>query len=263
MEKVSRRHEKLRLVGKRVDLDLAVRCVELSKLAYRPRSLGEGMAQRAGYQGYVGLSRRQERDFVMLVHDDAYRYVAFRGTDQRLDWVTNLNVLRMRTPYGRVHRGYYQVCRDFLPELKNGLESMPDLPTVYTGHSMGGALAVLTALMLAEQGVRVHSLYTFGQPQVGDRAFSNTVETNIVAPFHRFVHGADAIAVWGMGQRALLGQVCYFDVRGRLQFGHKLSGVPGLTLRLHRLQHYRYYLRLNRLKLRALETDQDETIIPP
>jgi hypothetical protein len=41
-----------------------------------------------------------------------------------------------------------------------------------TGHSLGGALAVLCAHILQAEGWTVHSVYTFGQPRVGDRAFA-------------------------------------------------------------------------------------------
>lgn len=256
-------HENLHAVGRAVDLDLAVRCVELAKLAYRPPALGAELAQRAGYRNYIGLSRRQDRDFAVVLHDRQYRYVVFRGSDQRLDWLTNLRIWRRATPYGRVHRGYFDVCDAFLTELGELLAEFPALPTVFTGHSMGGALALLAAVSLQEQGEGLHSIYTFGQPKVGNQAFSEYVEEHVTVPYFRFVHGADAIAVWGMGQSVLLGNVCYFDVRGRLQFGRRLAGLPKLSLRLHRLQHYRYYLRLNRLKLRSLQEDQDATIIPP
>jgi hypothetical protein len=85
--------------------------------------------------------------------------------------------------------------------------------------------------------------------------------SNLDAAYFRFVHGADAIATWGLGSRALSGTACYFDVHGRLQFGHHLRGVPEMSLRLHRLEHYRFYLRLNRLKLRALEDSAEVTLI--
>ncbi|MEM9620298.1 MAG: thioesterase domain-containing protein [Pseudomonadota bacterium] len=260
---MSRRHTDLRAIGRRVDLDLAVRCIELSRLAYRPPALGADIAKRVGYQHYAWLSRREQRDFSLVLTDGQYRYVVFRGTDQHLDWLTNLRLWRRTTPYGRVHRGYYDVALAFQKELTQQLAQLPDLPTVFTGHSMGGALALLAALYQQEQGINVRSIYTFGQPQVGNKQFSAHVEEHIRAPYFRFVHGADAIAVWGMGQQALLGSVCYFDLRGRLQFGRHLGGLPKLSLRLHRLEHYRFYLRLNRLKLRALEQGQDATMIPP
>jgi triacylglycerol lipase len=42
-----------------------------------------------------------------------------------------------------------------------------------TGHSLGGALAVMFVSMLAEEDIDVRGLYTFGAPRVGDKAFAD------------------------------------------------------------------------------------------
>src|SRR3954447_21195474 len=51
------------------------------------------------------------------------------------------------------------------------LEQARDKPLFLTGHSMGGALAVLTACRLAKMGRPPAAVYTYGAPRVGDRAF--------------------------------------------------------------------------------------------
>jgi hypothetical protein len=49
----------------------------------------------------------------------------------------------------------------------------PTFPGVFiTGHSLGGALAILCALECWRQALPVSGVYTFGQPRVGNAAFA-------------------------------------------------------------------------------------------
>jgi len=215
-----------------------------------------------GYESYQHLSRRQGRDHAFVVRDRRHTLVAFRGSDDPWDWLTNLRAWTGQTPYGRVHRGYYLTVQSLTEELRGVLEDdAAKRPVVLTGHSMGGALAVVAGVLLAGGGYHPGGVYTFGQPQVGNRAFSRTFALRYPAPLFRFVNGADAIAAWTYGRHALLGTPCYFDKRGYLVFGDHLSEVPRLSLRFHRLDHYRYYLRLNRLRLRLLEETGETTVL--
>ena len=255
-------HDRLRRVGDAVDLALAIKCVELSRLAYAEPVEGESRAIAAGYLAYRHMQGRQGREFMIHVADHDLNIVAFRGTKKWSDWLTNLALWRVSTSAGRLHRGYYDAWRAMESRALQLIGTTAGAPTVFTGHSMGGALAVLAALAVQTHGVRVRSVVTFGQPQIGDIHFSRHVESNLNAPYYRFVHGADAIAAWGLGQDRRLGQVCYFDYRGRLQFGHRLTAMPKISFSRHRLQHYRYFLRLNRMKLEALSADAQKTIVP-
>src|SRR6202008_4848353 len=70
------------------------------------------------------------------------------------------------------------------------------------GHSLGGALAAITALTLAEFGhvalrppgyPRLAGLYTFGQPMVGDPAFAEWAEGQLGPLTFRYVNDDDLI----------------------------------------------------------------------
>jgi len=261
-----RRYDRAFLAARGLDLDLAYQCVELAALVYRPpeeahrRALGE-----FGYQAYNHLTRRRGRDHAFVVRDERHTIVAFRGSDDVRDWLTNLRAWTGNSPYGRVHRGYYDVLRSFVDELHGVLtDDTARRPVVLTGHSMGGALAVLGGAFVSDliaDGIETGGIYTFGQPYVGNRKFSHEFARRFPAPFFRFVNGADAIAAWTYRKNAMLGTTCYFDSRGYLVFGDHLSEVPRLSLRLHRLDHYRHHLRLNRLRLRAHESVSDTTVL--
>jgi len=245
-----------------VDFDLAIQCAELAKLSYAaPSDARELALGHYGYASFDDLSRRDAQDHLIVVSDSARIFVAVRGTDERRDWLTNLRFWHHQSDVGRVHKGYYEVCQGFLPELTRLIDQHADKPLVLTGHSMGGAVAVLLAALLLEQSHRIDGLYTFGQPKVGGADFTAYCTANLQAPYFRFVHGADALATWALGKHGLLGTPCYFDLRGRISFGHQLSQIPRLGVRFHRLDHYRYFLKLNRLRLRAMADTDEVTVI--
>jgi hypothetical protein len=88
-------------------------------------------------------------------------------------WLTDVVVkLVERSEYdGRVHRGFSSVLRQTWGKVEKVLDEVQDKPLFLTGHSMGGALAVLTACRLAKLGRPAVATYTFGSPRVGDRNF--------------------------------------------------------------------------------------------
>src|SRR5213079_949071 len=68
-------------------------------------------------------------------------------------------------------------------------EDARDKPLFLTGHSMGGALAVLTACRLAKMGRPPVAIYTFGAPRVGDRNFC----AGYSLPTYRIINGLDLV----------------------------------------------------------------------
>ena len=76
-----------------------------------------------------------------------------------------------------VHTGFYNAEQHILPrvmyEVGRLSKKYGTLRVKTTGHSLGGALANLTAmdLVLANVGYDV-SFYNFGQPRVGNKAYA-------------------------------------------------------------------------------------------
>ena len=81
-----------------------------------------------------------------------------------------------------VHSGFYEAYQllqdDLRKTLSPILEEHPFSTILFAGHSLGGALAMLGALDI-KMYFGIHSklirLYTFGQPRVGDKTFSDWV----------------------------------------------------------------------------------------
>ena len=162
--------------------------------------------------------------------------IAFRGTDQWSDWFTNLNILYKRSPLGFVHRGFMIAAASFWPELANRVLAMRrnNQPIWFTGHSLGGALAVLAAVKAHfENDLPIAGVYTFGQPPIGTASFCREFEKRRPFRLFRVINFTDAVSSAPI--ITLLdhvGEVRYFDIKGKMWVGEPPWGVR-LSDRVH------------------------------
>jgi hypothetical protein len=153
-------------------------CAELSRLAYlqfesdpaAKSSLDDALAR-------VGLAPARPI-FAPGTHTQAFatrgldgrRIVVFRGTEPDAvgDIGTDLLATLVSWPHGgKVHRGFARAYASVQAEVDRWLDAHDDgTPPVFTGHSLGAALATLAA-----SHRRAAVLVTFGSPRVGDDVF--------------------------------------------------------------------------------------------
>jgi V8-like Glu-specific endopeptidase len=141
--------------------------------------------------------------------------VAFRGTESTGDWLANLDVLGTSQPYGIVHRGFHTGFTLVKSRIEQELRRLPDRKVVLTGHSLGGALAMIAA---AEwHGVfPIHAIYTYGQPAVGRGTFPAFMREHYGEMINRFVNDDDIVPLVPPGYRHV-GRLFQFDANGRLK----------------------------------------------
>ncbi|KAL6010473.1 hypothetical protein ACLOJK_000906 [Asimina triloba] len=173
------------------------------------------------------FSYRPENGKVMIV-------VAFRGTEpfNGRDWATDVDLSWISMgKMGRAHMGFmkalgmqderdyrkgwpveyvqgdekddkplaYYVIREKLKTLlREHKEADEDAHIIFTGHSLGGALAALfpTILMLHEETTilnRVWGAITYGQPRVGDATFASFVDAAAAHKNFRAIYRYDAV----------------------------------------------------------------------
>ncbi|MCG6907256.1 MAG: lipase family protein [Desulfobacteraceae bacterium] len=154
---------------------------ELSRLIYRrggaePTVLGPSSSARQAFLQKVGLrenhffyTRHAQAALVETAADNprAFAVLVFRGTNGPLsNWLFNLDATPAAWPGGgRVHRGFKTIFGNIWQDMAGELQRVRK-PLFYTGHSLGGALAILAAASLPPRAV-----YTFGAPRVGDADF--------------------------------------------------------------------------------------------
>ncbi len=117
--------------------------------------------------------------------------LVFRGTqaDSDIDMATDLKAdLVHASVGGRVHRGFMEAFDKIRAQIESALaEQDKRLPLYITGHSLGGALAMVATRYLAPESQG--ATYTFGCPRAADDEFYEPLKT----PVYRVVNAADGI----------------------------------------------------------------------
>jgi len=123
--------------------------------------------------------------------------VVIRGTATARDWLTDANCgLQRGASGGFVHAGFNDTFKSFVGELRQFFAKHDTTHAHCVGHSLGGALATLTADYLLGANVSGVSLYTFGSPRVGALGFSKHLTTRVAADnIYRVYHDADPVSM--------------------------------------------------------------------
>lgn len=113
-------------------------------------------------------------------------FVVFRGSTDFNNWITNLDALTTSYPLCSgcdVHKGFYDAEQAVFSYILNEVKSLkwrfPDYNVICTGHSLGAALATLTAFDLIHNGI-YSSLFTYGSPRVGNTNFANWASSGFI-----------------------------------------------------------------------------------
>jgi len=114
---------------------------------------------------------------------------AFRGSQDLINWIYNLRFPKT-SPYdgipgARVHKGFYKTYESIQDEVRKEstflVKKFPNRPIIVTGHSLGGALAVLCGNDLAmhlNSAVPIY-VWTYGAPRVGNLNFANFFDLHV------------------------------------------------------------------------------------
>eukprot|EP00345_Euplotes_harpa_P012622 CAMPEP_0168342726 /NCGR_PEP_ID=MMETSP0213-20121227/15581_1 /TAXON_ID=151035 /ORGANISM="Euplotes harpa, Strain FSP1.4" /LENGTH=235 /DNA_ID=CAMNT_0008349709 /DNA_START=206 /DNA_END=913 /DNA_ORIENTATION=+ len=95
--------------------------------------------------------------------------------------------------YKHYLNGFRDDILKFLPGI---LDAYPKYNVIFTGHSLGGAMTVHSATDFVLNGCgqnRTVSIYTFGQPRVGNPGFTDAISPKINGWF-RVAHNKDLVA---------------------------------------------------------------------
>jgi pimeloyl-ACP methyl ester carboxylesterase len=150
----------------------------------------EAQAQFAGWKtNFVASHATDTRALIACDGQDCL--VAFRGTQDLRNWLTDLDCAFTRLGNMRLHRGFYAALESVREELEAEIAGTQYQRLWLTGHSLGGALAMLCAR--AWHGA-VEGVYTFGQPRAGDAAFRDDFNARQGQRAFRIIHADDVVA---------------------------------------------------------------------
>ena len=202
-----------------------------------------------------------------------YLVLAFRGTEKKVsDWLTDARCVPTIEGTAKVHTGFLEAftvkrggdgrtVKDVVDDILGQPEARGDddqlLPLYITGHSLGGALALLATKLVAPNVNG--ACYTFGAPRVGNYEYFSFIKT----PVYRIVNSADVVPRVPPGPFMIV-------LRGAAQAMSWLTGfIPAVAQLFDRVEEsldglkgYRHYGDLRYLSDVAEGRFQDVRLLP-
>jgi len=168
----------------------------ISESAYLPPVDADREFRKLGFKRVIPIVASSMIGYVMW--EDEVAVIAFRGTDpgEVSDWLANLHDTSVQTAHGRVHAGFYGAYESLRPQILTICEecSIPTSRLWITGHSLGGALAVVCALDLSDdERIGISGVMTFGQPKIAKGDAAEYLESRFAHRYAYFVNHADVV----------------------------------------------------------------------
>ncbi len=126
-------------------------------------------------------------------------FIIFRGStnaNHNADWVSNARIGIEISKNGLpVHIGFNHIFTSMLPQIRDFLGKQKNIQTIHcVGHSLGGAIATLTADWLKGKTPATVKLYTFGAPKPGLLLFANNLSRKLGKHnIYRAYHATDPV----------------------------------------------------------------------
>lgn len=127
-------------------------------------------------------------------------YVVFRGTDPKsiVDWAHDLDTTKVSLGNGiKVHAGFDAETEDLFDSVQTVLNEarrgQANLQIILVGHSLGGAIAILTAATLHTQLYPIGGVYTYGGPRVYNYRGAQIYNESLGDVTFRTVNGQDVV----------------------------------------------------------------------
>jgi hypothetical protein len=153
----------------------------------------------AGFERITSFHNGYTDGWAYILEGKDLIVLAFRGTVSQKNWHTNFNAALIHPPNTdtnlRVHEGFYGAfsklsdgtkgIEEKIAEIKQATQGQ--IPIYIAGHSLGGALAQISAAVLGND--QIAACYTFGSPRVGNSIFDLWVKP----PSYRLVNYADIV----------------------------------------------------------------------
>lgn len=204
-------------------------CAELSRLVYcrfeRDDAIKQAIEQQLAAIGFSDCTLFNENGLQAFLTVDPVTQIGilvYRGT-QPDDWKDIVaDLMAAHAPWagsGCVHIGFAKMLKEKWADIQSALDAYPSIRMLYTGHSLGAALATLSAALR-----HPHALYTFGSPRVGDAAFAASIASVV---HERYVDCCDGVttvpsASWSYEH---VGTMKYIDQNGVVRANVTLAEI--------------------------------------
>lgn len=166
-----------------MNLKLAIMCAESIAALYRGTLAATIEDRETDTQ--VRIEQAHAGEFIII----------FPGTASLRDWRTDAKILKTDWDGegGKAHRGFVEAYRSVGSQICVYLRDYGAERVTLTGHSLGGALATLCADVVADMGLEIEGVYTFGSPRVGNRTFARNYNEDLAHVTYRIVNARDPV----------------------------------------------------------------------
>jgi|TARA_Y100000004_G_scaffold124158_1_gene139625 triacylglycerol lipase len=202
-------------------MDLAAYLSEMARLAYLdPQQFDEEFVELPGYVNREFICADNAEGYIIEFEDTVI--LSFRGTQpsQLKDITADLKFWRIDPSSNgeKIHSGFWKEAFSLFPLVVAKTQELRHKPFLITGHSLGGAIAVVMTGFLLDIGYNIQHLYTYGQPRVGNKKFCSKIDRE--CNWQRFVNNNDIVprvplkAGWLFSDGGNLNYInCYGQVR--------------------------------------------------
>jgi triacylglycerol lipase len=190
-------------VSRQFDLVIARAMMWLSQLAYETDDegkvdsiLSDWQLTKLGFRSNdPGTGLPPHSACVVVAEGQGATFVTFAGSDplKFQDWITDFEAIPSPS---NLHSGFEKAVETVLPDIQVALgkRAAPNQPVFFTGHSLGGALAILAAWLISPlQNAPEIVVYTFGSPRNGGQEFFDDYTPRLGDFTFRLVHGTDIV----------------------------------------------------------------------
>jgi hypothetical protein len=184
-------------------LDNARAMMWMSQLAYETDDAAKvddilgawGLRRRALVSSPVPLHLPLNTACAVVAGGRGATIVAFAGTDPLKinDWITDFRTLPSPDD---THTGFETAVAATWPHVSAAISNRSSAETalIFTGHSLGGALAIIAAQQFLRQyQVPATAVYTFGSPRPGGARFAGSYTPVLGGSTYRLVNGNDVV----------------------------------------------------------------------
>ena len=140
-------------------------------------------------QAFLAISKSGGDPAERAFGEEEVAILSFRGTVSVRNWITNIDLVQENVSGAEVHSGFQAAFDSVKSSIHGKLDHLLEQGrTLYlTGHSLGGALALIATREIAPSSHG--SCYTFGSPRVARFGFARYIKT----PIYRVVNSNDLV----------------------------------------------------------------------
>ena len=153
----------------------ALLMAKCSKIVYSSKGRAERLLDKIDFT--LKYFSKNEPSFLIAEHDQCI-VVAFKGKQKIFDLINILNFLHIEKKVKRIHNGFKTMYDKAHYLILFQLSQLSNTKPIYfTGHSLGGALAIIATAQLEE--FPIAGCYTFGAPPIGIKELEHPIQKPI------------------------------------------------------------------------------------